>query len=507
MNVIWLPIPDVKTGRGVYWDTNLLELLLKDCDHSNFVARYETAIVIIPGAKAGKHIAYINREISALQHCKIIITSDEENKFPIDELEHPNMKIYANYYSDKYKADITWLPIGPATFQSTPIQDRNLDYVYAGQVNHASREKLIKRLKKIPKGEAHISDGFGKGHKPDVYNALLATANAVPAPSGHVSPDSFRFYEALENGAVPIPDKPEFWAKLLPDMPMTALKTWRKLDEEIIKCRNLQYRNECVAWWERKKLDIKRELIGDESDITVMIPASPIKSHPSIEIIQQTIESVRSRLPNSRIIITFDGVRKEQSAKEQQYQQHIQRLLWAYRNTNVYPVVFNEHIHQVGMARKTFDMIKTPYVVYVEQDTPLVGAIEWAQCKGVIEDGQADLVRFHFENTIPEPHEQLMHGEIDYDGVKFIITSQYSQRPHIMSRAFFERILNTFSEDARTFIEDGFYGIVESAWRNDGMIGWQNYRIVIYAPENGLKRSEHLDGRDGEKKYDKDLIF
>ena len=39
----------------------------------------------------------------------------------------------------------------------------------------------------------------------------MSKAKAIPAPRGAVSPDSFRFYEALELGAVPITEDEKFW--------------------------------------------------------------------------------------------------------------------------------------------------------------------------------------------------------------------------------------------------------------------------------------------------------
>ena len=42
--------------------------------------------------------------------------------------------------------------------------------------------------------------------------------------------------------------------------------------------------------------------------VTVLIPVSPIPSHPSTEVLDVTIDSIRTRLPDAEIIIMFDGV-------------------------------------------------------------------------------------------------------------------------------------------------------------------------------------------------------
>lgn len=506
-DVVWLSIVQkIPVGPGIYWDTALLEELLKDCNFHNEIGELKEAIVVIPGAYAGRHITRINKELKKLDKCKVIITSDEDSKFPIDKLSHPNMELFANYYHKKYKSKITWLPIGPAKIPRYPYTDKDLNWFFAGQVReHPSREKLVKRLKKIRMGKLIESKGFAQGIPQDEYYQFMARAKAVPAPAGNVSPDSFRFYEALELGAVPISENPKYWSHLFNDMPIPTLTSWKELEKEILYIAdNLGHRNNCVAWWQRKKLEIKDKILGDKPVITVLIPVSPIRSHPSTAILDETIASVREQLPNARIILTFDGVRAEQQDLHDSYQEFIARVLWRYNNQNIYPMIFQDHTHQVGMAREAIKAINSPLLLYVEQDTPLTGDIAWHKCIVRILDGYYDVVRFHFEAVIPEPHKHMMLGEQS----GFMRTYQWSQRPHLASVSFYDRILKTcFSVRAKSFIEDKMHGVCENYYLEHGMTGWYNYRLAIYHPEGDIKRSYHTDGRAGEKKYDESQIF
>jgi hypothetical protein len=103
-----------------------------------------------------------------------------------------------------------------------------------------------------------------------------------------------------------------------------------------------------------------------------------------------------------------------------------------------------------------------------------------------------------------------MHMMHSHDG-GFIRTSQWSQRPHIASVAYYRRILDShFSADAKCFIEDKMHGVLDQAYILDGIAGWNQHRIHIYDPGNGngnMKRSYHTDGRAGERKYDERQIF
>jgi hypothetical protein len=252
--------------------------------------------------------------------------------------------------------------------------------------------------------------------------------------------------------------------------------------------------------------------------ITAVVPVSVIKSHPSTGILEQTLDSIRHHLPDSEIILTFDGVRDEQFKYRLLYEEHIRRVLWLADKHygNVCPYIFDEHQHQTGMLRHVLDDIRTPLMLYVEQDTPLVTdePIEWDRVTDMFEFGYSNLVRLHHEAVIPEDHAHMMHGmESEFDcewcgGTDFIRTSQWSQRPHVASVAYYRRILGShFSPNARCFIEDKMHGVVDEAFNLDGMLGWNQHRLHIYAPKGNMKRSYHTDGRAGAPKYDDSQVW
>jgi hypothetical protein len=243
--------------------------------------------------------------------------------------------------------------------------------------------------------------------------------------------------------------------------------------------------------------------------ISIVTPVSPIKSHPDTAILEETITSVRTLFPHSEIFLTFDGVREEQESRRQDYDEFIHRTLWLADHVwgNVVPFIFEEHQHQSGMMRHIIDKIETTLLMYVEQDTPLVSdePTDFAAIEQFILDGSSNVVRLYHEGVMPTEHAHLMHGRND----QFIETSQWSQRPHIASTAYYRRILKShFSDDSKCFIEDNMYGVLDEAERIDGYQGWVQHRVHIYDPGAGnMKRSYHTDGRAGEAKYDDTQVF
>jgi hypothetical protein len=500
MNVIWLSLNPELKPRGM-WDQTLLEFIFKYAEHHTEIHEdLESAIVIIPGAYQQHLVNEINAELAKLKSCKVIITSDEENLFPIDDLSHPDMKIYATYPNDKYTSNIHWLPIGPARINANSIPTKDLIWAYAGQVNHESRRQLVEALKTLnTKGELIETGGFSQGLPRDEYYELMNRTVLAPAPRGVVSTDSFRLYEAMEAGAIPVTEDRPFWDKLFEEYPFPVVESW----QDIAQVELSTYRaNQIQAWWQRKKLDIQDEFIP-QGDVTVIMPTSPIKSHPSTEKIDEVIKSVRYHMPDARIIVTFDGVRPEQNHLTANYIEYIRRFLAKHNNENIYPIIMDEYTHQVGMAREALKHVKTPVIFYAEHDISLYPeSLEWEAGTQAIKDGKLDMLRYHFEVAIPEVHKHMMIDETPIDlGVPVIRTFQWSQRPHLASADWYRKILTeNFTENAKCFIEDYLHGSVDESYKHTK--DWNLFRIAIYNPEGSIKRAYHLDGREGADKYD-----
>ena len=504
-DVVWLSTKKDTPGRG-YWDQQLLEDLFKKKNHHESIGDLKEAIVVVPTAYLNEED--VNAEINKLDHVVVICTSDEENKFDLAKLHHPSMVLIGTY-AHETEADVTWLPIGYTPHSKLDgWYEKDIPILFAGQLNHKYRTDMVKELKNLKGFTLYGSEGFAQGLGRSDYMFNMKKAKVVPAPRGNISPDSFRLYEAMEAGAIPVAEDPEFFKKVFGFYPFPVIdksEQWQGYVKDALKLfpgKN----NEVCAWWQRYKANLYREF--NEDTTTVVIPVSPIKSHPDTSVLDETIKSIRAHT-DAQIIICFDGVRKEQSDRKKDYQLFINRILSS-GYENICPIIFDKHEHQSGMMREVFnmDLIKTPLVLYVEQDTPLTPdmAIDWASCEELLLSGESSLVRFHFESRIPEEHKHMMIGDSESGFQK---TVQWSQRPHLATTAFYRRIMfEYFSEKSRCFIEDHMHGVVHNAYIMDNDLGWQQFRIHIYHPNDGnIKRSYHTDGRAGEEKYDNTQIF
>lgn len=243
------------------------------------------------------------------------------------------------------------------------------------------------------------------------------------------------------------------------------------------------------------------------SDITVVTPISPIPSHPGTEILEETVASVRHHLPDSEILFMFDGVRPEQEHLRQPYEEHIARVLWLADKQwkHCAPFLFTDHRHQVGMLRNVIDEIRTPLLLFVEADAPLLTDrfIDWDLLTGFIQSGRSNCVRLYHEECVPPGHEHLMFG-MEQDA-PFLRTSQYSARPHVATVEQYRKWLTEFTPEAVTFLEDKLHSVVQESVKHQG---WWSQKCHIYAPESdGWRRSNHLNGRGTEPKFEEKLVF
>lgn len=534
-----IPVVWYGNNEGMYrgwWDMGILEEIFKGSDHYLGIDKLPDgigAVVILPGrALAGKE-KEINKDLKRLSWCLLVVAGDEENSFSVEDIKHPNIKIWIQNPRTGRHDNFRRMGCGypPELSNFGPKEDSGqkvMDWFFAGQINHERREEMAKYLENVPKGIFKKTPSFATGFTQDGYYRRMVSAKIVPCPSGPETPDTFRLYEALELGCVPIADTQtpkedwtrEFWPWLFGEgVPFPTIVDWEYLPGTIEDCVSQfpTLNNRIQAWWMRYKRKVEKNIADDikglcggleEQEVTIIIPTSPVKSNPDTSIIEETINSVRYHFPNSEIILTFDGVRKEQKKMKADYEEFIRRVLWKARSWNVKPYIFDEHMHQSGMARSVIDEIETPMILYVESDTPLVTdePIGWSFLKETILKGHSNLMRLHFEGVIPKDHEEMMIDE-PLGGV--LKTIQWSQRPHLASTAYYRRILGEhFSEKSRVYIEDKMHSVIIEAFKKDGMQGWQQHRLHIYYPDpKNIKRSYHLDQREGDSKFEDKFVW
>jgi hypothetical protein len=237
--------------------------------------------------------------------------------------------------------------------------------------------------------------------------------------------------------------------------------------------------------------------------ITVLIPTSPIPSHPSTAILDETIANIR-KYTDAKIIIMFDGVHPSLEHRRKDYEAYQNEVNFSKPEYGDYQCFFfAEHVHQAIMTRYVLmNLVSTPLIMFCEHDTSPIGDIPFDALCWFVEKGNVNHLRFNIFDKIPDEHQYLMLDEEPVNwgfgsGVRIVRTIQWSQRPHIAKTDWYKEILTTFLKDKKGMIEDVMHSVVQVKY---GELGMDTFGLAIYTPQGNQLRSYHSDGRGGDEK-------
>jgi len=518
--------PTGDTHRGAWWDQTIVEHMIHQSRHN--LATYEGSLHDVPNSdgivlvvhaesdhadtpETETRIQVLNERLARYRWVLLIVTSDETDRWPWWTIKSTGRMIVWRQHPTTSVADRA-LPLGPPPhaidMPPPPSEPRNQDWFFAGQVTHRRRTECVETLRTMTNGDLVETEAFLTGLPIDEYMRRTADAMFIPCPSGPWTADTFRLYEALESGCVPIVDTGPYrdidateWRA-----PFPVVSDWGEYPTLDVALGDdwRQTQVVCESWWQRTKRNLVAQFDGDITDLsgvdlggfTVIVSTSPIPSHPDTRILAETVESVLTRC-DADVIVAADGVRPEQADMTDRYLAYLREVVRLSRTDwkgRVWVDYTGEWLHQAGTTRRALANVWTPAVLFVEHDTPLIGDIPFDDLSDCL--GMFDVIRLHHEASIHPEHAHLNHGPLVTVGdLSFQPTVQWSQRPHLATVAAYWRIMERFSESSRTMIEDLIHSTAQTE-------GWEWMRTAIFHPVGGIKRSTHLDGREGASKYE-----
>lgn len=526
------PMPDVDISRWTYMAP---------------FPEVEGCVFIFNGRTHVDFVDEINEQINRYRWVMVLLCGDEEWDFPWRQLEHPNMRLYVMQARPEHAELQRFIPGGwyPRTrehlrkwFDTNP--ERPFDWSFIGQITHERRQEfavVVDEMTSAPGASCvyRATDRYLSDETPRAdYFAIMGESKVVPSPSGPFSVDCARAFEALEAGCIPVCDVKtayagefDYWQLLFQRevVPIPRLNDWRVFPtilNEVLADWPANA-NRTYAFWQQYKRrfvtqlheDI-RELRGGghalpesapDALITVVVTASPIPSHPSTEIIEATIDSIRHQLPLAQIVVACDGVRPEQADQAADYHEFVRRLTWLtnFRWHNVVPVVMDSFQHQANMTIRAMEHVDTPLILYVEHDTPLCGDIQWERLSQAILSGNANVIQLHINDQLHPDHRGICLDSEPHriNGAWLRRTMAWWQRPHLADADWYrDAILSRFTPKSRIMIEDAVYPVMEGQIKADPN-AWNFWKVWFYEPDTpSIKRSLHLNGRKDQPKFD-----
>lgn len=224
----------------------------------------------------------INHHIKRSKGLILIAVSDEASNFPYQKLYLGNYKLYIQTPNQFLAAHVNARFFGCGYGHANLFyksENKEYDMSFLGQVTHDRRHMAVRAMKQLSdKYNTYLleTEGFTLGVPEDEYFDIMARSKIVVCPSGVVTQDSLRFYEALELGSIPIPDAvspvygySEYWSAVAPNFPVEPYRTKTELIERIEDVLNNydRYQEEVSAWWAENKELLETNLKSDIEEI------------------------------------------------------------------------------------------------------------------------------------------------------------------------------------------------------------------------------------------------
>ena len=189
-------------------------------------------------------------------------------------------RVYRNYWSPAMVGlgGVCFFPLGYKTGFARPNEaprpaaERAYVWSFVGDPGKHTRAVMRRYMRGVPGGFEHLISGWDSADSlsTEDYRRVLDQSLFVPCPAGGANLDSYRVYEALEAGCIPIvTDRPgyAYFDRLLPGHPLPVISDWSQapgLIEALVaggECERL--RQTCRAWWSAHKAQLIDQVRAD----------------------------------------------------------------------------------------------------------------------------------------------------------------------------------------------------------------------------------------------------
>jgi hypothetical protein len=254
------------------WDYGLLKEIFDkhgvDQTRVTEIPKADKAFVVIPGPQTAGNEELLSNELNKLSKVVLFINGDENARFDVSKVKHPNIEIWIQYPHEKHD-QYNKMPIGfPQHLKDNvpEYKEKEYDLYFGGQITHSRRKELASVMPRLKNSLYGPTKGFSLGDKPKDYYSKLSSAKIAPCPSGAAVIDTFRFFESIELLTLPIADRLDpsmtetrFYKNMFgSEFPVESLDNWNNIEELLPELLENYPNNmhRVVVWWIKYKRDL-----------------------------------------------------------------------------------------------------------------------------------------------------------------------------------------------------------------------------------------------------------
>jgi hypothetical protein len=252
-------------------------------------------------------------------------------------------------------------------------------------------------------------------------------------------------------------------------------------------------------------------------ELTVIVCASYLDSHPAITFIEEVIESLElTGIPkNTAIILSHDKLHPKAEGffeKERDYLEYFKNLeeyVRTSRFTNIKISIAPEWGHLTRALKYAVSQVQTKYVLVLQHDIHIRREIPVLKLIDLMERHQhIKHLRFNVRKNLPTfmwwdgyQGGNTLFAEEEYAGVKLCVTPAWSDQNHLATKEYYENIVfpdctNPDGELIYDFMENRLNGMCHH--------NHSRYGTYIYGEYGSPRTSRHSDGRKSSPEPDED---
>ena len=193
---------------------------------------------------------------------------DETGSYDLSQIYKNCDYIWRIFCSGKYFKNnkVKCIPIGyKSGILNKQRNNKKYKWSFTGTPHKSSRHDLLFQLSDIEPFFCHKTEKFNvKIISVDEMSEILSSTEFLPCPNGFFHPETYRLYEALECGCIPIIENAyEYYDRLFPANPFVKIDKWADA-KPIIKGwgsdQIKKKREECSSWWSEYKNELQESI-------------------------------------------------------------------------------------------------------------------------------------------------------------------------------------------------------------------------------------------------------
>ena len=173
--------------------------------------------------------------------------------------------IWRTFCSSRYFENnkIKCIPLGyKSGVLDKKIEKRKYKWAFVGTPHKSSRHDLLFQFSEIKPFFSHKTEKFNaKIISADEMAEVLSSTIFMPCPNGFVHPETYRLYEALECGCIPIVENTyKYYDRLFPGNPFIKVNIWSEAKPILKGWDSGQIKKkqeECESWWKSYKTELQ----------------------------------------------------------------------------------------------------------------------------------------------------------------------------------------------------------------------------------------------------------